>query len=280
MVSGEYSSVEGTNYSSSYASEYAVWSSSSEDTFTALDKYPFLFGEFAWCTFDYLGEPFPFKYPARSSAWGLFDLAGLAKDRAFYYAAQWHNKGEKEILHILPHWDWTEGDKVQVHVFSSCFEVELFLNGRTLGRKRKEIVSRLVWGDVFFEKGVLEAVGFDEQGKEIARTKNKTPGTVSDIGAKIDIEKCEDKAGFYAFVEVFTTDKDGVILEKAENELAFEVENGSIIGVDNGDSCSLLPFLRNYTKLHRGRAMITAYFEKSGKISISSGKLKKELRFS
>lgn len=272
---GEYSSVEGTNYSSSYASEYAVWSSSSEDTFTALEKYPFLFGEFAWCTFDYLGEPFPFKYPARSSAWGLFDLAGLAKDRAFYYAAQWHRKGEKDILHILPHWDWTDGDKIQVHVFSSCSEVELFLNGRTLGRKKKGIISRLVWKDVIFEKGVIEAVGFDECGNEIARARNTTPGIPSCIGAKIDIEKCEDRAGFYAFVEVFITDEDGTVLEKACDELTFEVKNGSIVGVDNGDSCSLLPFVRNYTKLHRGRAMITAYFEQAGQISISVGKLNK-----
>ena len=272
---GEYDSVEGTNYSPSYANEYAVWSSSSEDTFEALEKYPFLFGEFAWCTFDYLGEPFPFKYPARSSAWGLFDLAGLAKDRAFFYAAQWHKKGEQEVLHILPHWDWQDGRQLQIHVFTSCAEVELFLNGRSLGRRKKDIISRLVWENVIFEPGVLEAVGFDENGREIARTKNTTPGKAADIGVKIDIENREGKPGFYAFIEVFMTDKDGVIIEKAEDGLVFDIQNGTLIGVDNGDSCCLLPFKRTHVKLHRGRAMITARFETEGKIEITTGTLQK-----
>ena len=270
---GEYSSVEGTNYCSSYADECAVWSSTSEDTFTALEKYPFLFGEFAWCTFDYLGEPFPFKYPARSSAWGLFDLAGLAKDRAFYYAAQWHKAGEKAILHIMPHWDWENGDVLQIHVFTSCAEVELILNGRSLGRRRKDIISRLVWKDVVFEKGILEAVGFDENGSEIARTKNITPLIPANIGCKIDIEKRTDKSGFYAFAEVFMTDKNGVVIEKADDDLCFEIKNGTLIGVDNGDSCSLLPFKRSCVKLHRGRAVITAFFEENGSIEITNGKI-------
>ena len=272
---GEYLPAEGQPYSSSYASEYAVWSSSSEDTFEALEKYPFLFGEFAWCTFDYLGEPFPFKYPARSSAWGLFDLAGLAKDRAFYYAAQWHKKGEKDILHILPHWDWKDGETIQVHAFTSCSEVELFLNGRSLGRRKKELISRLIWKDVRFEKGTLEAAGFDENGTETIRVKHVTPDEPADIGTKIEIEKRENQKGFYAFIEVFMTDKNGNSIDRSEENLTFDIENGKLVGTDNGDSCSLLPFKRSYTKLHRGKAMITVSFDRQASINISNGKITK-----
>ena len=270
---GEYSSIEGRPYSSSYASECAEWSSSSEDTFTALEKYPFLFGEFAWCTFDYLGEPFPFKYPARSSAWGLFDLAGIAKDRAYFYAAQWHKKGEKDILHILPHWHWNSGDIVQVHIFTSCSEVELFLNGKSLGKRKKELISRLVWENISFEKGTLTAVGYDENGKETIRSTNITPDKAAAVSAKIDVMKRENQTGFYAFAEIFMTDENGTIIEDSEEEIIFDVRNGTIIGVDNGDSCSLQSFKRHCFKLHRGRAMITASFENEAEFRLTNGEI-------
>ena len=154
--------------------------------------------------------------------------------------------------------------------------MELFLNGKSLGRRKKELVSRLVWENVSFEKGILEAVGFDENGRETLRTRNITPGNADSIAVKIDIEKRENHKGFYAFIEVFMTDENKTVLETAEDELTFDICNGTLIGVDNGDSCSLLPFKRNYVKLHRGHAMITAVFEENGKIRLSNGALNAE----
>ena len=263
-------------YSSAYAVEHAGWSCSSESMFASLEENPFMAGEFAWCAFDYLGEPFPFPYPARSSAWGLFDLAGLPKDRAYLYAAQWHREGTPPVLHILPHWEWKEGEKIPVHVFSSCNEVELFLNGKSLGRRKKPRAgSRFVWESVPFEKGILEAVGFDAHGHEAARARRETPDEPCRIAVKVEKEYRGARKGFYAFIELFMTDSAGRIVEKADDLFRFSLKNGTLVGVDNGDSCSLLPFKRNFVSLHNGHAMILALFgEEGGSVSLETGTLR------
>lgn len=273
IVEGE---VKHPLYSSGYALEYASWSSSSESMFKALYENPFVLGEFAWCTFDYLGEPFPYQYPARSSAWGLFDLAGLPKDRAFFYQAQWHEKGREEVLHILPHWEWQEGETIPIHIFTSCSSVELFLNGRSLGRRKKELISRLVWEEIPFEKGGLTAIGYNEEGKEIQRTSRITPGKFVSIGCRLETEKKEGGRGFYAFMELFAKDEKGNPINDSSEELSFTLQNGKLLGVDNGDSASLLPFLRDYVKLYHGRAVVTAFMEGRGDLTVSSGNIREK----
>ena len=261
-----------SGYNSAYATKCHPWSNDTEVMFRTLGVNPWILGEFAWCTYDYLGEPAPHPYPNRSSCFALFDLAGLPKDRAFLYAAQWHAAGLPEVLHLLPHWNWKEGDLVEVHAFTSCAAVELFLNGNSLGRRETAKDSpRLVWKDVPFEAGTLEAVGYDAEGREVARASRVTAGKPCSIGIHYDKVPCET-GGFYVFAELFVKDEQGNVVETADTELLFSLVNGTLIGVDNGDARCLLPFKRDVVKLYNGHAMLTAWFAAEGSLSVSGGK--------
>lgn len=255
-------------YNSAYGTEYAVWSNDSEIMFQALEECSWVLGEFAWCTFDYLGEPFPHPFPNRSSCFALFDLAGLPKDRAYLYAAQWHRKETPEVLHILPHWNWLEGQKVPVHVFTSCASAELFLNGRSLGvRYTKPGAPRLVWDNISFEVGKLEAIGYDENLREIARSCRVTAGEPAAIGCRIEREP-STSGGTYVFAELYLTDAQGNEVETAGDELEIEITGGTLIGIDNGDARCLLPFKRRTVKLYNGRAMAIAQMKEGGTITV------------
>ena len=245
-----------SGYSSAYALEYLPWSNSCEAMFEALRKNPWLLGEFAWCAFDYLGEPVPYLWPSRSSCFALFDLAGLPKDRCLLYAAQWHAEGTPEVLHILPHWNWKKGDRIPVHVFTSASSAELFLNGRSLGRRERNASPRLVWNDIAFQPGVLEAVAYDATGKETARTRRVTAGPPSAIGIVCETERIPRK-GVMIFAECFLADASGNRIEDSDAELKLKVTGGKLLGVDNGDSRSTLPFQRKTVKLFHGHAMLT-----------------------
>ena len=260
-------------YNSAYGTEFALWSNDSEIMFQTLEACPWALGEFAWCTFDYLGEPFPHLFPNRSSCFALFDLAGLPKDRAFLYAAQWHSEGSPDVLHILPHWNWKEGMKIPVHVLTSCAAAELFLNGKSLGiRRTKPGMPRLIWENIPFEPGKLEAIGYDADNCNTACSCRITAGTPVSIGIRCEQEKCDD-GGAYVFAELFLTDSQGNIDETADTELEIELSGGTLIGLENGDARSLLPFKRRFMKLYNGHAMVTAHFENNGFIRVRGGGL-------
>ncbi len=258
-----------SGYSSAYAVEYAPWSNLSEARFEVQKQNLWLLGEFAWCAFDYLGEPVPYLWPSRSSCFGLFDLAGLPKDRAWLYAAQWHVEGTPEVLHILPHWNWKTGDRIPVHVFTSCSAVELFLNGKSLGRLERKSSPRMVWNDVTFLPGILEAVGYDRNGKEIARSRRVTAEKPDAIRIVFETEPIPRK-GNLIFAELFLTDARGHVIEDSNAELEVEVTGGELVGVDNGDSRSTLPFRRKKAKLFNGHAMLTARSGNKGTVSIGA----------
>lgn len=256
-------------YNSAYGTEYADWSNDSEVMFQTLDACRWALGEFAWCTFDYLGEPFPHSYPNRSSCFALFDLAGLPKDRAYLYAARWRRNGTPEVLHILPHWNWRRGMKIPVHIFTSCSAAELFLNGKTLGvRRTKPGAPRLIWEEVPFEPGKLEAIGYNAEGREIARSCRVTADAPAEIRIRSDQEDAVD-GGRYVFAELFLTDARGNVVETADVELEIEISGGEVIGLDNGDARCLLPFRRHFVKLYHGHAMATAFFPGSGTLKVS-----------
>ena len=246
--------------------------------FQTVAACPWALGEFAWCTFDYLGEPFPHPFPNRSSCFALFDLAGLPKDRAYLYAAQWHREGTPEVLHILPHWNWRTGMKIPVHVFTSCAAAELFLNGKSLGMLRtKPDAPRLVWDKVPFVPGKLEAVGYDSEHREIVRSCRVTADEPAAIGCRIEQEPCI-RGGKYVFAELFLTDAQGNEIDTAGTELEIEISGGTLIGVDNGDARSLLPFKRRFVSLYNGHAMVTAHFGPGGTITICCAELSAQLR--
>lgn len=241
--------------------------------FQTLEENPWIMGEFAWCTFDYLGEPFPHAFPNRSSCFALYDLAGLPKDRAYLYKAQWKQREMPEVLHLLPHWNWSEGMKIPVHAFTSCASGELFVNGRSLGKRFTTKSSpRLIWEDVPFEEGKLEITGYDAEGRERARSCRVTSSSPAAIGIHCEEEICRDGSS-YIFAELYLKDQQGNVIETADSLLEFALHNGTLIGVDNGDARSLLPFKRNYTPLYNGHAMVTAHFAEDGEILVRFGDL-------
>ncbi|MBP5640743.1 MAG: DUF4982 domain-containing protein [Victivallales bacterium] len=262
-----------SGYNSAYAVEFHPWSNDTEVMFRTIGANPWILGEFAWCTFDYLGEPAPHPYPNRSSCFALFDLAGLPKDRAFLYAAQWHTSNTPDVLHLLPHWNWHESDMIDVHTFTSCASAELFLNGKSLGLKECAKDSpRLVWKGIPFTAGTLEAIGYDTERRETARATRNTAGTPHAIGIRFERETC-DTGGEFVFAELFLEDEHGNIVETSDAELTFALNGGTLIGVDNGDTRCLLPFKRSRVKLFNGHAMLTFWRDKPTILNVRCGSI-------
>lgn len=178
-----------------------------------------------------------------------------------------------EVLHLLPHWNWSEGMKIPVHAFTSCASGELFVNGRSLGKRFTTKSSpRLIWEDVPFEEGKLEITGYDAEGRERARSCRVTSSSPAAIGIHCEEEICRDGSS-YIFAELYLKDQQGNVIETADSLLEFALHNGTLIGVDNGDARSLLPFKRNYTPLYNGHAMVTAHFAEDGEILVRFGDL-------
>jgi beta-galactosidase len=170
---------------SSYDLYFADWAYCPDREFASLDKYPFVGGEFVWTGFDHLGEPTPFE-KARSSYSGIVDLAGFKKDRFYLYQSRW--RPALPLAHLLSHWSWPEriGQVTPVHVYTSGDEAELFLNGASLGRKRKGPgESRLRWDDVVYEPGELSVVAY-RRGEPWASDVVQTAGDAAQLRLEAD----------------------------------------------------------------------------------------------
>ncbi|HEX2860917.1 MAG TPA: DUF4982 domain-containing protein, partial [Lacunisphaera sp.] len=213
-------------------------------------------GEFVWTGWDYLGEPTPY-YTSRSSYCGLIDLAGFRKDRFYLYQARW--RPEHAMAHLLPHWTWPEraGQVTPVHVFTSGDEAELFLNGRSLGRKRKgEFEYRLRWDEVVYEPGRLEVVAYKD-GREWARDAVQTAGDASALDLQPDRGTIAADGLDLAFVTVRITDRQGLTVPRADHRLEFGIEGpGEIVATDNGDPTSFEPFQSPARKAFSGLCLV------------------------
>ena len=222
---------------------YAVdFGSSADKVFSMQDQHPFVAGEFVWTGWDHLGEPTPY-YSARSSYCGMIDLAGFKKDRFYLYQSRW--RPELPMVHILPHWNWPErkGEITPVHVFTSGDEVELFLNGKSLGRKKKQPLEyRLRWDDVTYEAGELKAVAY-KNGKKWAENSMKTTGEAVGLTAEADRKKIKSDGYDLSFITVKILDKDGLTVPLSNNKIRFSIEGpGEIVATDNGDQTDFTPF--------------------------------------
>jgi beta-galactosidase len=215
---------------------------------------------------DYLGEPTPYnrdttnllnftdaeekakmakeleelgklQVPSRSSYFGIIDLAGFKKDRFYIYQAKW--RPDLPMVHILPHWNWPErvGQVTPVHVYTSGDEVELFLNGKSLGKKKKEQYQyRLRWDDVNYEPGELKAVAYKD-GKPWAEAETRTTGPAAKLALQPDRGELRADGADLSFVTVSVVDKDGLLAPRSKNRIKFEIEGpGEIVAVDNGDA--------------------------------------------
>jgi beta-galactosidase len=208
-----------------------------EDGWKHYAARPYLAGMFIWTGFDYRGEPTPFGWPSVLSYFGMLDLCGFPKDSAWYLKSWWTNQ---PTVHILPHWTWPgdENKGKQVWVYSNCEEVELFLNKRSLGKKRMEINGHLSW-TVNYTPGILEAVGF-KNGKKVQSDVVKTTSHPTQIA--LSQEKIAVENSNIAILNVAVTDASGNPVPTAVNEINFDITGpGKIIGVGNGNPTSLEP---------------------------------------
>ena len=247
---------------SSYDVEAPRWAEVCDDDFMWQENDSYLAGEFVWTGFDYLGEPTPI-FTARSSYFGIVDLCGMPKDRYFLYQGHW--RPDYDMVHILPHWNWLgkEGQIVPVFVYTNGDEAELFLNGKSLGKRAKKPRSnvskeryRLMWLDVVYEPGELKAVAYKE-GKVIGEAVVKTAGEPYSIKLTPDRSYIDATGDDLSYIMVEAYDKGGNLCPLAENMVNFAIDGpGEVVAVGNGNPQSLEPYVANYRKLFFGKAML------------------------
>jgi beta-galactosidase len=258
------------NQVSSYELYAVDFGSSADKVFRTIDQHSFVAGEFVWNGFDYLGEPTPY-YEARSSYTGIIDLAGFKKDRFYLYQSHW--KPELPMTHILPHWNWPErvGEITPVHVFTSGDEAELFLNGESLGRKKKgQFEYRLRWDEVKYQPGELKVVAY-KNGNMWAEDVVKTADEPAKLEALADRNEISSDGKDLSFITVRVTDKNGLTVPVANNSIKFTIEGpGEIIASDNGDPTDLVPFPSYERRAFNGSALVVVRSQKesTGKIIV------------
>ena len=291
---------------SSYDTEYCSWSNLPDDDWKMQDDYSWVIGEFVWTGYDYLGEPTPYDtyWPSRSSYFGICDLAGLPKDRYYMYRARWNDK--QHTTHLLPHWNWKgrEGEVTPVYCYTDGVEGELFVNGKSQGRVRKDKSSRLDryrlrWNNVQYEPGEIRVVTYNQYGDKVGEDVRKTAGEPAQLnmvaecpdnentGIACMVEGCEVEHGTHlkadgndlAFITVSLLDQDGNECPLADDELTFEVSGAGIFkAACNGDATSLEPFTLPQMKLFSGKLVVIVQSKKQkGDITIKVKDAKRNL---
>ncbi|MCD0489369.1 DUF4982 domain-containing protein [Pedobacter sp. MC2016-14] len=246
---------------SSYDNVSAYWGSTHEETWKEVKKYDHVSGLFVWTGFDYLGEPLPYPWPARSSYFGIVDLAGFPKDAYYLYQSEWTNT---PVLHLFPHWNWAAGKTIDVWAYyNQADEVELFLNGKSLGVKSKKGEDLHVSWPVKYEAGTLKAVS-RKKGKVILTREINTADKATKIELQADRKQISADGKDLSFVTVKILDANGNLVPAAEDLVQFKVEGpGFIAGVDNGFQGSVESFKDNKRKAYRGLCL--AIIQSNGK---------------
>ena len=253
---------------SAYDNVYAYWGSTHEAGWNAVKNRDFISGLFVWSGFDFLGEPVPYQWPARSSYYGIIDLAGFPKDAYYMYQSEWTNK---PVLHIFPHWNWETGKVVDVWAYyNNADEVELFLNGKSLGIKKKQGDTLHVMWRVNYEPGTLKAVS--KKGKIVLSREIKTAGEPAKIELIADRKNIKADGEDLSFVTIKILDKDGNLVPNADNLVRFKIEGeGFIAGVDNGVQTSMESFKADDRKAFNGLCLaIIQAKNKKGKIILTA----------
>ncbi len=252
-----------------YDNVAAYWGVSHETAWKKVKDRNFLAGLFVWTGFDYIGEPVPYDFPARSSYYGVVDLAGFPKDVYYMYQSEWT---DKPVLHLLPHWNWEAGKTVDVWAYyNNADEVELFLNGKSLGTKTKEGENlHAVW-KVPFEAGTLKAVS-KKNGKTVLTKEIKTAGAPYKLELIADRKQIKADGNDLSFITVNVLDKQGNIVPDADNLVKFTLEgNGTIAGTDNGYQADLNSLSKPERKAWKGKCLaIIKSTEKAGKLKLTA----------
>lgn len=240
---------------SSYDNCHVPWGSSHERTMIQVRDNNFISGQFVWTGFDYIGEPTPYKWPARSSYFGIVDLAGIPKDAYYLYQAEWQS--EKTVLHVFPHWNWKPGEEVDLWCYyNNADEVELFINGKSKGVQSKNKNMLHAFWRVNFEAGECRVVS-RKDGKQVAERIINTADRPAAIRLTPDRQKIHADGDDLCFVTVEVVDKDGNLCPNAQNLINFKVEGvAQIEGVDNGCPFSLERFKDDKRKAFYGKCMV------------------------
>lgn len=267
---------------SSYDNCHTPWGSTHEETLKLVRDNDFVSGQYVWTGFDYIGEPTPYGWPARSSYFGIVDLSGFPKDVYYLYQSEWT---DEPVLHLFPHWNWEPGQIVDMWCYyNNADELELFVNGVSQGVKSKtDDCLHAAWR-VVYEPGQVEVVAHKD-GKEVARKTIRTAGEPAKIRLTGDQygRGAEDDALMFVTVEI--TDADGNLCPLADNLVNFELVGDSafIAGVDNGNPVSMERFKDNKRKAFYGKCLVVLQAEKVGKTILratSDGLESDELVFS
>ena len=286
---------------SSYDMTTIGWGCAPEVQFKMNEEYSFMSGEFVWTGFDYLGEPTPYnkdltnllnfsdpnelekarkeleelgkiKTPSRSSYFGIVDLCGFPKDRYYNYKSYW--RPDVPTVHILPHWNWQEriGEITPVHIYTSGDAVELFLNGKSLGRREKShSYDRLTWDDVRYEPGSLKAIAY-KNGQKWAEELVETTGKPAALQVTAEKTELKSDGTDLSFIRVAVVDSQGRVVPRSKNHLKFSVTGpAEIIATDNGDATSLLPFQLSERDAYNGLALVIlrSQYMKQGKVVLT-----------
>lgn len=249
---------------SSYDLEACGWSNIPEDDWMLQDDKSWTIGEFVWTGFDYLGEPTPYDnvWPSRSSYFGICDLAGLPKDRYYLYRSHWNTK--EHTLHLLPHWNWEgrEGQVTPVYCYTDYPSAELFVNGKSQGRRTKEASVRedryrLRWNDVKYEPGSIKVIAYDEAGNAVGEKEIRTAGKPHHLELSVDRNQLTADGNDMAFVTAKVVDKDGNLCPNADNLLNFKVTGSGIYrAACSGDATSVEQFHLPKMKVFKGMLVI------------------------
>jgi beta-galactosidase len=254
---------------SSYDNSVVDWGISAELSWKFVNSRKFIAGEFIWSGFDYLGEPTPYAWPAKSSYFGIVDTAGFPKDVYYFYQSRWT---EKPMVHLLPHWNWREGETVAVWAYTNCEEVELFHGKVSLGVRRFETDGplHLEW-KVPFRPGVLRAVG-RKNGRIVARDEVRTAGEPAAARLSVDRKAITADGTDLAFVTAQVVDAKGVVVPDAGNRIRFKLTGpGKIAGVDNGDPICHEPYLAAERSAFHGKCLaIVRSTGRAGLIKLSA----------
>ena len=274
---------------SDYGMMAPPWAYYAEREIAAQKDYPQVMGEFIWTGFDYLGEPTPYytNWPSRSSYFGVVDLAGLPKNRYYLYRSVWT---DIPTLHIFPHWNWENkiGENVPVHIYTNYDEVELFVNGksqgkRTFAEKKTEFADkkdewqnqierfRLIWNDVVYEPGEITAVAYKD-GKEAMRKTIKTAGDAYAIKLTAYRESITANGEDINYITAQVVDKEGNLCPNADNRITFTANGvAEVYATDAGDQRETETFLRPDKKAMSGMLVaVIRSTEEKGKVTITA----------
>ena len=239
---------------SAYDNCHVPWGNTHEETLKLIRDNAFISGQYVWTGFDYIGEPTPYGWPARSSYFGIVDLAGFPKDAYYLYQAEW---SDKPVLHLFPHWNWTPGQDVDMWCYyNHADEVELFVNGKSQGVRSKTPDCLHAMWRVKFEPGSVKVVA-RKGGETVGEKEIRTAGEPAQIRLTPDRAQLDADGKDLSFVTVEIVDKDGTLCPNADNLVNFQVEgNAFIAGVDNGSPISMERFKDNKRKAFYGKCLV------------------------